>query len=190
MCGLFLSKVYYSQLDFKIRLTRCTHSVCPRFLHIPGPQEGQISPGAELLEQLYSSQAVGADVPYQLAEKLVSIVSSRFSLRNLLGLGFFFPFCLRCDLCWSSSLVLPRRSEPRTRSDSSLVLEMEQSPMCIQAAPSVSRVFLWAHLGKHCTHWQVQVNDQLLGGKGKGSDQGLHVPCARITTGRLVVSFD
>lgn len=103
MCGLFLSKVYYSQLDFKIRLTRCTHSVCPRFLHIPGPQEGQISPGAELLEQLSSSRAVAADVPYQLAEKLLSIVSSRFSLRNLLGLGFFFSLLLKM---WPMLVIL------------------------------------------------------------------------------------
>lgn len=40
------------------------------------------------------------------------------------------------------------------------------------------------HIGKR------RFNDQLLNGRGTGSDQGLRVTCAGITTGRLVVLFD
>lgn len=99
-------------LDLKIRfMVRIAEGPQSRscFLHSPGPQEGRVSPGSELSEQLYSSRAVAADLrerhmplPYQLAENLLYTMPFCFSLRNLLGFFFFLPFlffCFRCALC-------------------------------------------------------------------------------------------
>lgn len=67
---------------------------------------------------------------------------------------------------------------------------MKLSPACIQAASCVGFFFSELTLGGTVHIGKCRFKDQLLNGRGTGSDQGLRVTCAGITTGRLVVLFD